>query len=263
LSEEIKIKKSTYYTIVILAIMLLGMATFFGGYFIANLESSESITKSDLEDFISKIEITANSKQQSGSATSEPQGILSISKDDDPIKGNPDAPVTIIEFSDFQCPFCSRFFDQTLPQIQKEYIDTGKVNFVYRDFPIDNLHPNARPAHIAAECADEEGKFWEYHDLLFERQKQWSGLSSINVNDKFEQFASDIELNFDAFDSCLGSAYFADEVNKDYLDGITYGVTGTPTFFIGNEKEGYMEVSGAQPFAVFKQSIDRQLESLK
>jgi len=93
-----------------------------------------------------------------------------ISIDDDAILGDPNAPVTIIEFSDFECPFCQRFFSETLSQIQKEYIDTGKARLVYRDFPL-SFHPGAQPAAEAAECAKAQGKFWEMHDLIFSKQQ--------------------------------------------------------------------------------------------
>lgn len=85
--------------------------------------------------------------------------------------------VTVVEFSDFQCPFCEQFFSNTWPQLKKEYIDTGKITFAYRHFPLTSIHPNAMPAAIAAECANEQGKFWEYHDLLFQNQKEWSDLT--------------------------------------------------------------------------------------
>ncbi len=89
--------------------------------------------------------------------------------DNDPVKGSEDAPITIVEFSDFECPFCGRFFSQTLPLIEDNYIDTGKVKFVYRDFPL-SFHPQAQPAAEAAECANEQGKFWDYHDKIFNNQ---------------------------------------------------------------------------------------------
>ncbi len=97
-----------------------------------------------------------------------PQPVAVASVDDDPYLGPVDAPVTIIEFSDFQCPFCKRFFDETLSQIKQQY--EGQVKFVYRDFPISSIHPWAQKAGEAAECADDQGKFWEYHDLIFENQ---------------------------------------------------------------------------------------------
>jgi len=90
--------------------------------------------------------------------------------DDDPVLGQANAPVTIIEFSDFECPFCRRFWQQTLPEIQKQYIDTGKAKLVYRDFPLSSIHPGAEPAAQAANCANIQGKFWEMHDLIFEKQ---------------------------------------------------------------------------------------------
>jgi protein-disulfide isomerase len=98
------------------------------------------------------------------------KGSVVVSTDDDPSLGDPNAPVTIIEFSDFQCPYCRRFWEQTLPQLKSEYIDTGKVRLVYRDYPLSTIHPGALPAAMAAGCANEQGKFWEYHDQIFEEQ---------------------------------------------------------------------------------------------
>jgi len=259
---KITIKKSTYNKMLMAIIAALAIATFFGGYSIGTLDNSDSgVTSEELKEIISEIEIqTAPAPQptQQSGQPSAPQ-VFQVSLDDDPFKGNPDAPVTIVEFSDFQCPFCSRFFDQTLPLIQENYIDTGKVKFVYKDLPLDNLHPNARPVHIASECADEQGKFWEYHDILFENQAQWSRLSSADLSSQLTQYATTLKIESSSFDSCLSSQSMADEVNADILQASSYGATGTPTFFIGNEENGYIKLVGAQPFSAFQRVIDAQL----
>jgi len=121
------------------------------------------------------------------------------------------------------------------------------------------LHPNARPAHIAAECADEQGMFWEYHDVLFEKQSEWNRLSSADLSSQLNQYATSMGLNSASFDSCLLSPSMADEVNADFLQAAQYGATGTPTFFIGNEKNGFIKLVGAQPYAAFQAAIDAQL----
>jgi protein-disulfide isomerase len=166
--------------------------------------------------------------------------------DDDAVKGDPDAPVTIVEFSDFECPFCTRFFTQTLPAITEQYIDTGKVKFIYRDFPL-SFHPNAQKAAEAAECAEDQGKFWEMHDMLFEK-----GVGG--GTDSFKQFAIDLGVDSAAFDECLDTGKYAEEVQKDLADGSRLGVSGTPGFFINGQY-----VSGAQPFEVFQQVIEQEL----
>jgi len=186
------------------------------------------------------------------------QGLL----DDDPVKGNPDATVTIVEFSDFQCPFCQRFHQTTLPLILENYVDTGKVKFVYRDYPIVGLHPNgAIPTALAAECADEQGMFWQYHDKLFQTQKNWERLATADVVNELKTFAADLELDTNQFNDCLNSGKYMDEINNDLQDGTSYGVTGTPGFFIGNEERGYIKVSGAQPYSVFQKVLDQMLAS--
>ncbi len=214
-------------------------------------------------DSISEIEIKTIT-QPSQVPTQQPTSpratqIYEISIGDDPVKGDPNAPVTIIEFSDFQCPFCSRFYSQTLPLLEENYIDTGKIKLVYKDLPLDNLHPNARTAHIAAECADEQGKFWEYHDILFEKQLQWQGLSPSNLDVTLTNFAVGLGMQNASFQVCMESQEIADEVNDDTIEAASYGTTGTPTFFIGNEKDGFIKLVGAQPYTVFKTMIDDQL----
>ncbi len=174
-----------------------------------------------------------------------------VSVDDDPTLGNKDAKVTIIEFSDFQCPFCGRFYTQTELQLKKDYVDTGKVLFVYRDFPLSSIHPNAQKAAEASECADEQGKFWEYHDLLFTKQDPWADTDGITA---FKQYAKDLGLNTGQFNSCLDTGKYASEVDKDFQDGSNAGVSGTPSFFINGQ-----QVVGAQPYSVFKQMIDSEL----
>ena len=168
--------------------------------------------------------------------------------DDDSVKGDKDAPVTIVEFSDYECPFCTKFYEQSLQLIEKNYIDTGKVKFIYRDFPL-SFHQNAQKAAEAAECAGEQDKYFEMHDLLFEK-----GVSG-GVN-AFKQYAKDIGLNTKKFDQCLDSGAMAQEVKDDFAAGQQLGVSGTPAFFINGKL-----VSGAQPYSVFEQIIEQELSS--
>ncbi len=173
--------------------------------------------------------------------------VLSDITDSDPMLGNPDAPVTIVEFGDFQCPFCGRFFQQTLPQIKEQYVKTGKVRFVYRDFPLVSIHNEAQKSAEASECANEQGKFWPYHDLLYERQNQ---LGVAN----YKRWAEELGLNAAQFNECLDSGKYSDEVQKDYEDGLALGVSGTPGTFINGRL-----VAGALPFSQFATIIEEEL----
>jgi len=166
--------------------------------------------------------------------------------DDDAVKGNINAPVTIVEFSDYECPFCERFYSQTFNQIDQKYIQTGKVKFIYRDFPL-SFHQNAQKAAEAAECAGEQNKYYEMNAKLFE-----SGVDGGVTT--FKRYAQDIGLNTAEFNICLDSDAMASEVQQDFLDGQRAGVQGTPAFFING-----IEVSGAQPFSVFEQVIEGEL----
>jgi protein-disulfide isomerase len=168
--------------------------------------------------------------------------------DNDPVQGSKDAPITIIEFSDFQCPYCAKFYTQTLPQIRDNYINTGKVKFVYRDYPL-SFHQYAKKAAEAADCAQEQGKFWEFHDMIYENQ------ASLN-NEKLKQYAIDLGLNTNEFNTCLDSGKMSQEVMKDFQDGSSYGVTGTPAFFINGTK-----LVGAQPYEAFQRIIEQELNS--
>lgn len=181
----------------------------------------------------------------------------SVSIDDDYIRGRPDAKLTLIEFSDFQCPFCERFYRDTLPLIEKDYIRTGKVRMVYRDFPMANIHKHAQKAAEAAQCAGEQGKYWEMHDMIFNNQK------AMGVAD-LKKHAKRLGLSADRFDNCVDSGKYAEEVKKDLMDGQTVGVEGTPTFFVGytgTDKtiQGFT-IGGARPYAVFKEAFDKLLQ---
>jgi protein-disulfide isomerase/plastocyanin len=171
---------------------------------------------------------------------------VEVSMDDDAVKGDVNAPVTIIEFSDFECPFCGKYVAETYPQIVKDYIETGKVKYVFRDFPLD-FHPSAQKAAEAAECAGEQGKYWEMHDVLFENQ------DALGV-DTLKMYAVSLGLDTVEFDNCLDSGAMAEEVLADLADGQAYGVSGTPGFFINGKL-----LSGAQPFEAFKQEIEAAL----
>lgn len=168
-----------------------------------------------------------------------------------PILGSASAPVTIIEFSDFQCSFCKKFWADTLPKLKEAYIDQGKVRFIYRHFAILGKH--SEQAAQAAECAAEQGKFWEYHDQLFKNQ---GGLAFTEA--RLKQYARDIGLNVGAFGACLGSGKHKDKVERETTAAVYLGGRGTP-FFIVNQRQ----LVGAQPYDVFRKVIDEELESAK
>ena len=256
-NNEKIIKKSTYNIIIISVIITIGIAAFFAGSYTTNL-NSDQILQEEFKNEIAKLELKILEKEL---PTKQPTSPVKISADNDPIIGNPNAPITIIEFSDFQCPFCARFNIQTLPAIMNEYVNDGKVKLVFRDFPIQSIHPNAVPASIAAECANEQGKFKEMHDTLFEKQNEWSKKNTDNVIITFTQYASEMGLEEEKFDSCLKNGKYIEEIQKDLDDGRTYGVSGTPGFFIGNDQIGFIELKGAQPFENFKKVIDNQLKN--
>lgn len=175
-----------------------------------------------------------------------------------PSLGDPKAPITLVEFTDYQCPFCRKFYTNTLPEIKKQYIDTGKVRFVLRDLPL-GFHANARPAAKAAHCAGEQGKFWEMHDALFE------GGGRLNRKD-FVHYAEKIGMEDFPFQECLASDRHKESIDRDIADAGKASINGTPGFVLGKTAENEIEgslISGAQSFTSFKRLIDRLLAQLK
>lgn len=170
-----------------------------------------------------------------------------------PTLGNNDAKVTIVEFSDFQCPYCQSFQNSTFGQIKNTYIDTGKVKFAYRHFPLSK-HANAQKAAEASECANDQGKFWDYHDKLFATQSDWEGKNNDDAIQAFTDLANQIGIDGSIFNSCVISVKHTGDVNADSSAGQSIGVSGTPSFFINGQI-----VSGAQPFDTFKTIIDQEL----
>ncbi len=174
--------------------------------------------------------------------------------DDDPFLGNPDAKVTVVEFADFQCPFCGRFFKNTEPEIIEKYVKTGKVKFVYRDFAF--LGEESQWAAEAAECAEDQDKFWQYHDYLYTHQKGENDGAFTKEN--LKRFARVLGFNSAAFDRCLDSGKHREEVEKDTADGRQAGVSGTPTVLVNGKS-----IVGAVPFAQFQTIIDAALAAGK
>ena len=250
--KSITIKKSDlwkYSTFALVAIVLIGVVFMFTG----NVSTGGS-------DSGSGTQVPNNPTQQPSK--------VSASIDDDAFIGSEDAPVTIIEFSDYQCPFCRKFWVETLPLIKSEYVDTGKVKFVYRDFPLTSLHPMAFPSAEAAECvrdvAGNDKAYFEYHDKIFGEQNildtgSLTGTVRSTVtytNNDLKNWAKDLGYNID---SCLDSGKFKSEVQKDLSDAQAAGGQGTPFFVIlGSDGQG-TPLSGAYPFSAFQQIIEAEL----
>ena len=174
-----------------------------------------------------------------------------------PSRGQADAPLVLVEFSDYECPFCIRHFTQTMPELEREYISTGKLRYVFMDFPIDQLHPAALKAHEAARCAGEQGKFWEMHQRLFTP----AGTHGV---DRLKNLASDVGLDRGAFDACLDSGRMAAPVRASVDRATQLGADGTPQMYLGvADASGSFRIirsiRGAVPFSQLKEVIDALL----
>ena len=189
-------------------------------------------------------------------AAQPPRVQATVATGDNPALGRRDAPVTVVEFSDYQCPFCRQFVTATLPSLKSAYVDSGKVRWVFRDFPLDRIHPNARKAAEAARCAGEQGKYWPMHDVLFQKQEALA-------EEQLSEHARALGLDSARFTACLASAKYASVVQQNYTDGAAAGVRGTPSFVVGRTRaddtvQGILLI-GARPLDDFRQEIDRLL----
>jgi protein-disulfide isomerase len=186
---------------------------------------------------------------------------IQLSVEGSPYRGEQDAKVTLVEFTDYQCPFCSRHFRQTWPQLEQEYVKSGKVKFVLRDLPLD-FHRQAFKAAEATHCAAEQGKYWEMHDRLFANQRAL-GRKDLSGH------AQALGLDTAAFDTCVDSGKGAGRIRKDIADSEVAGARGTPIFYIGltdpqsSSIKAVAVIRGARPYAVFKEAIDALLTSPK
>jgi protein-disulfide isomerase len=171
-----------------------------------------------------------------------------ISVAGEPFKGSEKAPVTVVKFEDFQCPFCKQV-QPTFNQLLSRY--NGKVRLVHKDLPLESLHPQARQAAEAARCAYDQGKFWEYHDKLYATSPKASG-------DDLKSYAKEVGLNVDSFDRCFTSGKYKAVVQQDLNEGVQLGLTGTPTIFVNGR-----EISGNQSLEAFEAIIDEELARAK
>lgn len=169
---------------------------------------------------------------------------VAVSTEGAPVRGAANAPVTIVEFSDFECPFCKRAHP-TLTQLLKDY--AGKVKLAYRDFPLESIHPQARRSAEAARCAQDQGKFWEYYDVLFSESPKLGP-------EDLKRYAAQLGLDLKKFDECVSAGVHKATVQRDLDEGTRLGITGTPAFFINGRP-----LTGAQPFEMFARVIDEEL----
>ena len=233
--------KLNYWQIV--AILLIGGII---GYVGARVEMSVSSDTPSLEN--NKIEIA---EEPSDILSEDMQELLIDEKNDDPVLGDAKAPITIVEFSEFQCPFCKRYSEMTFSQIKTNYIDTGKVKYIFRDIPLI-FHPQANDAAKAVNCALPQNKYWEMHDKIFEHQSEWSG--NTEATTLFATYAKEVGLDTAKWDTCVADQATMDEINDDSKTAAILGVTGTPTFFVNGEK-----LVGAQPYSSFEALIEKYL----
>jgi len=192
-----------------------------------------------------------------GAAPAVPRDIV-LSLGNAPFKGSANAPVTLVEFTDYECGFCARHVKETVPEIERDYVATGKIKYVFRNFPLESIHKQSFKAHVASTCAGEQGKFWEMHDRLFTNQTALSPAQLL-------EHARAIGLKVEQFQSCFDAGTHAQQIRGDIAEGEKAGVTGTPTFFLGRTTPNSPTLKvtntlvGAKPYSAFKEAIDALL----
>lgn len=234
-------------TTIIFGLVLLAL-----GYFIGNtLPITSDNLRSGPE--LGAITSTIDKNQPTKFAGSMNFEIPSFAK----FKGSNSAKINLVEFGDYQCPFCKRFFDQTEPQMMEEYVNSGKTRFYFLDVSI--VGSDSIILGQGSWCADEQGKYWEYHDVMYSNQGAEN--SGWGTPENVKSLASKIDgLDTSQFNECLDSKKY--EIRSSQLTDFSeqIGLTGTPTMFVGNSKLGYTKITGAQPYSVFKQVIETYLK---
>lgn len=226
--------------------MALLIAAFFLGYFFAKVRMLER--SNGLGD--DKVKAQNLGGGSAPSQPNQPVGKVDVKPGSYPALGNKDAKVSVIEFADFQCPFCERYYTQVEKDLIKNYVNAGKVKYYFRNFAF--LGQESTWAAEGASCANEQNKFWEFHDYLYSHQGQEN--SGAFSKDNLKKFAASLNLNTDQFNQCLDSDKYKAQVDQDTNEGKTAGVNGTPTVYVN----GTMIV-GAQPYSAFQQAIDAEL----
>ena len=222
---------------------VIAVACIFFGIMMANMVDTESTQILD--------EITINEIGSIKKPT-----FSSFTDNSSPILGDSNAPLTLIEFGDYQCTFCNKFFHETIESILTNYVETGKVKILFKDFIVvgqDSMH-----AANAAHCANDQQMFWQYHSILY---NNWAGEGTGWVSsEQLNKFANTLELDMDKFSNCISELKWKKLVNASHDDGIALGVTATPTFFVIDQNKNVMKITGAQQYDVFKEVFDSALE---
>jgi len=202
-----------------------------------------------------KTETSAASTEEQKTKIQSRESLLALFSGGSPLLGSPDAPITMIEFGDYQCTNCNRYFKNTEHTILKNYVETGKLNIIFIDFAF--IGPDSRSAAQAAHCANDQGKYWEYHD---ETYSNWNGENTGWASiDNLKKFASNIGLDQKTFNQCLDGNRYAQKVETSFGLGKQLGVSGTPTFFIIDSEGKATKIVGAQPYSTFTQVLDSKL----
>ena len=251
-------KRVRTYTTSILVILLVIVAFLVVSMFWTRIRSLE---QGKVPEKTAQASPSPGTPQQPGAILGK-EDINKIESGGAAVKGKDDTPITIVEFSEYLCPYCAEYvgFDsvpskpideeKTYQQIIKDYVDTGKVRYIFRDFPVHG--EKAKAIAEAAYCAGEQDEYWQYHDLLFERQREL--YETEDLRSLLETLALGMNLDVEGFSSCLADNEFGKVIDDNYQLGQSVGVGGTPTFFINGQK-----ITGAQPFANFKRIIDAEL----
>ncbi|MGE5375734.1 MAG: DsbA family protein [Bacteroidota bacterium] len=235
--NTVTFKRSHFYAVLTVLAFAVGVLL---GYVVWGYQPNGSQTQT-----AQAVNQPAGPTEAAAQATGEPKFVrYNIPTDGFPTLGPADAPITIVEFSDYQCPFCRRWHQEVYKQLLNAY--PGKIRIVYRSLPLTSIHPDAQAAAEAAMCAGEQDAYWNYHDKLF---------SSDSLDTQtFVQYAQDLSLNVEQFKSCITEQKYKDAIQADSKFAIDLGVRSTPTFFING-----LALVGAQPLDVFKQVIDKEL----
>lgn len=243
-----EVKRSHFYAVTVPLAFLLGLLI---GYLSWGQDSATAQVAADSSGDTSAVSTQAVIQPQQEEPQTVAEQIEALERydipitEDDPFTGPEEAPITLIEFADYECPFCQRHFAEVYPRLLATYPD--QIRFVYKDFPLTSIHPNALPAALAAQCAREQDAFWDFHDLLFSGQLAFGRAS-------YEQYASQLSLDADQFAACLDEERYLELVEESRAYALSLGIGSTPTFFING-----IPVVGAQPFEVFAEVIDYEL----